>query len=72
MTRIESVGTPYREVCLRSELWPCMAHQPNSWSKHPGTQIELVLAYCRDEQKYVELLFCLTVTMTFGDGPENS
>ena len=82
-----------------------MAHQPNSWSKHPGTQIEQVLAYCRDEQKYVgtrieqvlaycrdeqkyvgtrieqvlaycrdeqkyvgciELLFCLTVTMTFG------
>ena len=46
-----------------------MAHQPNSWSKHPGTRIEQVLAYCRDEQKYVgciELLFCLTVTMTFG------
>ena len=57
------------EVCLRSELWPVMAHQPNSWSKHPGTQIEQVLAYCRDEQKYVgciELLFCLTLTMTFG------
>ena len=67
--RIEPVGKPYREVCLRSELWPWMAHQPNSWSKHPGTQIEQVLAYCRDEQKYVgciELLFCLTVTMTFG------
>ena len=45
-----------------------MAHQPNSWSKHPRTRIEQVLAYCRDEQKYVgciELLFCLTVTMTF-------
>ena len=68
-TRIEPVGKPYREVCLRSELCPVMAHQPNSWSKHPGTGIEQVLAYCRDEQKYVgciELLFCLTVTMTFG------
>ena len=46
-----------------------MAHQPNSWSKHPETRIEQVLAYCRDEQKYVgciELSFCLTVTMTFG------
>ena len=46
-----------------------MAHQPNSWSKHPGTRIEQVLAYCPDLQKYVgciELLFCLTVTMTFG------
>ena len=67
--RIEPVGKPYREVCLRSELCPVMAHQPNSWSKHPGTGIEQVLAYCRDEQKYVgciELLFCLTVTMTFG------
>ena len=51
--RIEPVGKPYREVCLRSELWPWMAHQPNSWSKHPGTRIEQVLAYCRDEQKYV-------------------
>ena len=68
-TRIEPVGKPYREVCLRSELCPVMAHQPNSWSKHTGTRIEQVLAYCRDEQKYVgciELLFCLTVTMTFG------
>ena len=72
--RIEPVGKPYWEVCLRSELWPWMAHQPNSWSKHPGTRIEQVLAYCRDEQKYdeqkyvgcIELLFCLTVTMTFG------
>ena len=77
--RIEPVGKPYREVCLRSELCPVMAHQPNSWSKHTGTRIEQVLAYCRDEQKYVgycrdeqkyvgyiELLFCLTVTMTFG------
>ena len=52
-TRIEPVGKPYREVCLRSELWPWMAHQLNSWSKHPGTRIEQVLAYCRDEQKYV-------------------
>ena len=52
-TRIEPVGKPYREVCLRSELWHWMAHQPNSWSKHPGTRIEQVLAYCRDEQKYV-------------------
>ena len=51
--RIEPVGKPYREVCLRSELWHWMAHQPNSWSKHPGTRIEQVLAYCRDEQKYV-------------------
>ena len=69
ITRIEPVGKPYREVCLRSELWHWMAHQPNSWSKHPGTRVEQVLAYCRDEQKYVgciELLFCLTVTMTFG------
>ena len=68
-TRIEPVGKPYREVCLCSELCPVMAHQPNSWSKQPGTRIEQVLAYCRDEQKYVgciELLFCLTVTMTFG------
>ena len=68
-TRIEPVGKPYREVCLRSELWLWMAHQPNSWSKHPGTRIEQVLAYCREEQKYVgciELLFCPTVTMTFG------
>ena len=68
-TRIEPVGKPYREVCLRSELWPWMTHHPNSWSKHPGTRIEQVLAYCRAEQKYVgciELLFCLTVTMTFG------
>ena len=69
ITRIEPVGKPYREVCLHSELWPWMAHQPNSWSRHPGTRIEQVLAYCREEQKYVgciELLFCLTVTMTFG------
>ena len=68
-TRIEPVGKPYREVCLRSELWPWMAHHPNSWSKHTGTRIEQVLAYCRAEQKYVgciELSFCLTVTMTFG------
>ena len=68
-TRIEPVGKPYREVCLHSELWPWMTHQPNSWSKHPGTRIEQVLAYCREEQKYVgciELSFCLTVTMTFG------
>ena len=43
-TRIEPVGKPYREVCLRSELWHWMAHQPNC----------------------IELLFCLTVTMTFG------
>ena len=37
-----------------------MAHQPNSWSEHPGTRIEKVLAYCRYEQKYVgciELFF---------------
>ena len=33
-TRIEPVGKPYREVCLRSELWHWMVHQPNSWSKH--------------------------------------
>ena len=69
LTRIEPVGKTYREVCLRSELWPWMAHHQNSWSKHPGTRIEQVLAYCRAEQKYVgciELLFCLTVTMTFG------
>ena len=69
LTRIEPVGKPYREVCLCSELCPEMAHQPNSWSKHPGTRTEQVLAYCREEQKYVgciELLFCLTVTMTFG------
>ena len=68
ITRIEPVGKPYREVCLCSELCPVMAHQPNSWSKHTGTRIEQDLAYCRDEQKYVgciELLFCLTVTMTF-------
>ena len=67
--RIEPVGKPYREVCLCSELCPEMAHQPNSWSKHPGTRTEQVLAYCREEQKYVgciELLFCLTVSMTFG------
>ena len=50
-TRIEPVGKPYREVCLRSELWP-------SWSKHPGTRIEQVLAYCRDEQKYVGTEVC--------------
>ena len=55
-TRIEPVGKPYREVCLHSELWPWMAHQPNSWSKHPGTRIEQVLAYCRDEQKYVAII----------------
>ena len=68
-TRIEPVGKPYREVCLRSELWYWMAHQLYSWSTHPGTRIEQVLAYCRDEQKYVgciALLFCLTVTMPFG------
>ena len=68
-TRIEPIGKPYRKVCLRSELWLRMAHQPNSWSKHLGTRIEQVLAYCRDERKYVwciELLFCLNVTMTFG------
>ena len=67
-TRIEPVGKPYREVCLRSELWPSMAHQPNSWSKRTGTPIEQVLTYCRDEQEYegcIELLFCLTVSMTF-------
>ena len=67
--RIEPVGKPYREVCLGSELWPWMAHQPNSWSKQPGTRFEQVLAYSRDEQEYVgciELLFCLTVTTTFG------
>ena len=39
-TTIEPVGKPYREVCLRSELCPWMAHQPNSCSKHPGTRIE--------------------------------
>ena len=69
LTRIEPVGKPYREVCLRSELCPVMTHHSNSLSKHPGTRIEQVLAYCRDEQKHVgciELLFCLTVTMTFG------
>ena len=73
--RIEPVGKPYREVCLRSELWPWMAHHPNSWSKHPGTRIEQVLAYCRAEQKYVgciELLIWLTVTMNLAYGPENS
>ena len=57
-TRIEPVGKPYREVCLRSELWPLMTHQPNSWTKYPGTRIEQVLS--------IELLFCLTVAMTFG------
>ena len=41
-TWTEPVGKPYREVCLRSELCPVMAHQPNSWSKHTGTRIEQV------------------------------
>ena len=63
--RIEPVGKPYREVCLRSALWHWIAHQPNSWSKHPGTRIEQVLAYCQ-YVGCIELLFCLTVTMTFG------
>ena len=60
ITRIEAVGKPYREVCLQTKLWPCKVHQPNSRSKHPGTWIEDVLAYCRVGRKYVgciELLF---------------
>ena len=39
-----------------------MVHQPNCWSKCPGTWIEHVLAYCRDGKMYVgciELLFKL-------------
>ena len=60
-TRIEPVGKAYREVCLRTELWHWMAHQPNSWSKHPGTRIEQVLAYCRDEQKYVYWVYCAII-----------
>ena len=59
-TRIEPVGEPYREVCLRPELWPETVLQPNCWSKRQGTWIEHVLAYCRDGKKYVgciELLF---------------
>ena len=53
ITRIERVGEPYREVCLCTELWPETVHQPNCWSKRPGTWIEHVLAYCRDGKKYV-------------------
>ena len=63
VTRIEPVGKPYREVCLCSELWPVMVHQPNSWSKHPGTRIEQILAYCRAEQKYVGLIVELKRSM---------
>ena len=62
ITRIEPVGEPYRQVCLLSELGPEMLHQPNCWSKRPGTLIEHVLAYCRDGKNYVgciELLFKL-------------
>ena len=39
-----------------------MVHQPNCWSKRPGTWIEHVLAYFRDGKMYVgciELLFQL-------------
>ena len=60
--RIEPVGKPYREVCLQTEWWPWKVHQPNSWSKGPGTWIGHVLAYCRVGRKYVgciELLFKL-------------
>ena len=60
--RIEPVGKPYREVCLQTEWWPWKVHQPNSWSKRPGTWIGHVLAYCRVGRKYVgciELLFKL-------------
>ena len=60
--RIEPVGKPYREVCLQTEWWPWKVHQPNSWSKRPGTWIAHVLAYCRVGRKYVgciELLFKL-------------
>ena len=68
-SRKNKVHVRIREKGRDLTLWLWMAHQPNSWSKHQGTRIEQVLAYCRDEQKYVgciELLFCLTVTMTFG------
>ena len=61
-TRIEPVGKPYREVCLQTKWWPLKVHQPNSWSKRPGTWIGHVLAYCRVGRKYVgciELLFKL-------------
>ena len=64
--RIEPVGKPYREVCLQTELWPWKVHQPNSWSKRPGTWIGHVLAYCRVARKYVgciELLFKLYRTI---------
>ena len=39
-----------------------MAHQPNFWSKHTGTQIEQVLAYCRDEQKYVGMYWAIILS----------
>ena len=72
ITRIEPVGKPYREVCLRSELWPWMAHQPSSWSKHPGTRIEQVLAYCCDKQKYVLSYYFVSLWPWHSYGPENS
>ena len=62
LPRIEPVGKPYREVCLQTKWWPLKVHQPNSWSKRPGTWIGHVLAYCRVGRKYVgciELLFKL-------------
>ena len=68
LTTVVKVGVVKMRLAIR-QLCPVMAHKPNSWSKHPGTRIEQVLAYCRDEQKYlgcIELLFCLTVTMTVG------
>ena len=62
ITRIEPVGKPYREVCLKTKCWSLKVHQPNSWSKRPGTWIGHVLAYCLVGKKYVgciELLFTL-------------
>ena len=47
LTRIEPVCKPYREVCLRFELWSGTVIQANSWSKRSRTWVEYVLAYCR-------------------------
>ena len=59
-TRIEPVGKPYREVWRQTILWSWKVHQPNSQSKHPGTWIEHVLAYCRVGRKYWAIFYSIS------------
>ena len=49
-----------------------MVHQPNCWSKRPGTLIEHVLAYCCDGKNYVGVLsFYLSYIVQLADIKEN-